>query len=120
MSLPARLAVAAVVLLAVASISRAQDVFEAMNRGDVAGLAKMLKDDPKLASQAKGGELPLNFALRGSNIKIVQLLVAAGADLNAADGNGVTPAHYAAGNRNKAMIELLVAKGAKLDLRNKN
>ena len=78
-------------VLATATACRAGDPFEAMNRGDVEGLAKMLAADATLANKAKNGDLPLHYALRGNNFKIVKLLVDAGVDVNAFDDNGFTP-----------------------------
>jgi len=46
--------------------------------------------------------------------EIAELLIAAGADVNAKNDNGWTPLHNAAGN-NKEVVELLIAKGADLN-----
>ena len=39
---------------------------------------------------------PLHFAASGGDIRVVQMLVAYGADMKATDGNGWTVLHYAA------------------------
>jgi cytohesin len=45
--------------------------------------------------------------------EIVELLIAAGADVNVKDGQGgLTPLHTAIGNGNKEIVELLIANGA--------
>ena len=55
---------------------------------------------------------PLHSALAGSDATIAELLVAAGADVNAVQADGYTPLHEAAQNGDQAMAERLLAAGA--------
>ena len=56
--------------------------------------------------------LPLHIIARTDNIEITDLLIAAGADVNAKDNNsGFTPLDYAQGG-DKRMIEMLEKHGA--------
>src|SRR5262245_60341034 len=114
-----RFLLVALIPLTVASVSRADDLFDAMNKGDLDAMAKLLADDKTLANKARGTDLPLNYALRGNNFKVVKLLVDAGADVNATDANGFAAMSYAAKNPDPAVIKLLIAKGAKIDAPNK-
>ncbi len=111
----------AVSLLLVTSTNGAADLFDALNNKDVEGAAAMLKADPTLANKPDAnGNPPLHFALCRNNIKIIQLLVDAGAEVNALDSNGFSPMHHAATNKNKAVIELLIAHHAKIDVTARN
>ena len=53
------------------------------------------------------------------NIEAVKQHLAAGADVNADEGTGVTPLHLAAFNSHKEIVELLIAKGADLNAKDK-
>src|SRR4051794_37242662 len=99
----------------VAGAARADDFFDALNKGDVDAVTKLLAADKTLANKPKNGAPPLHVALLGNNVKIVQLLIEAGADIHALDRVGGAPIHYAAVHRDRAMLELLLDKGAKVD-----
>jgi uncharacterized protein len=64
------------------------------------------------ASRNRMRVAPLHSALAGSDIAIADLLLAAGADVNAVQADGYTPLHEAAQNGDQAMAERLVAAGA--------
>ena len=52
------------------------------------------------------------------NIESVKQHLAAGADVNAKDDEGLTPLHYAAYYSHKETVELLIAKGANVNAKN--
>jgi len=52
-------------------------------------------------------------------IPMVKLLIAAGADVNAANSRGLTPLHYAARGGNDAAVELLALHGARIDVKDR-
>ena len=61
----------------------------------------------------------LHWAAAGGQDEIVELLIAAGADVNATDGDGDTPLHLAGNNTaTKVIAELLIAKGADVNAMN--
>lgn len=64
------------------------------------------------ASRNRMRVAPLHSALAGSDSAIADLLLSAGADVNAAQADGYTPLHEAAQNGDQAMVERLVAAGA--------
>ncbi len=66
-------------------------VLEAAEAGDAATLRERLKagDDPNQADEL--GNRPLHLAARGKSLKVIRLLIAAGADCRARDARGRTP-----------------------------
>jgi GDPmannose 4,6-dehydratase len=54
---------------------------------------------------------PLHYAASSRDKAIAELLLKAGADVNARDTNGATPLHFAVRNGNLELAELLLAKG---------
>jgi ankyrin repeat protein len=64
------------------------------------------------ASRNRMRVAPLHSALAGSDSAIADLLLAAGADVNAVQADGYTPLHEAAQNGDHAMVERLVGAGA--------
>jgi len=68
---------------------------------------------------AAGPDTRLVDAAKRGDRAAVQALVAAHADLNAADADGATPAHWAAENDSLAVMDALIRGGARLDLPNR-
>ncbi|MBI3567231.1 MAG: ankyrin repeat domain-containing protein [Gemmatimonadetes bacterium] len=58
-------------------------------------------------------------AMRGDDA-VVRALIAQGADVNAAQGDGMTALHWAASRGDAALVRLLVAAGARLDATTRN
>jgi len=58
------------------------------------------------------GKTVLHRAVIGGNERGTEVLVAAGADINASDNDGYTPLHYAAGKGHSAIADLLIRCGA--------
>ena len=54
----------------------------------------------------------LCFAVLGRDIRIVEALIGAGADVNAGDDDNMTPLHVAAAAGNEAAVRLLLSAGA--------
>ena len=66
-------------------------------------------------ADAKGGFTPLLYAARDGRLGAAQHLVAAGANLELADANGIRPLLMAVLNNKLDVARLLVAKGAKVN-----
>jgi ankyrin repeat protein len=91
--------------------------FDAIQAKDDAKLAALLKQTPSLA-QARGtnGNHLLHFAVNHpDNLRLVGVLLEAGADPDAANDKGATPLTQAAYGGKVGAIELLLAEGASVD-----
>ena len=64
------------------------------------------------------GRTPLLHAVSGGHKEVAELLIAAGADVDAKDNTGWTPLQMAASNGHKEIVELLIAKGADVNVKN--
>jgi ankyrin repeat protein len=99
--------------------------FRAMEAGDAATLASLLRSHPRLAHElGTNGNSLLNLAVslaarphrNLAGMALVDALLAAGADVNVANDRGWTPLHAAAYANQHAMIAALIQRGAELDL----
>lgn len=70
-------------------------------------------------SRGNGGDSPLHWMASLGDQFAIQLLVAAGANVNAVDDSGNTPIHEAVSGRQSSAVSALTAAGADLTLRNK-
>jgi len=66
-------------------------------------------------AEVKGGMTPLLYAARDGQPEAARMLIAAGADLELADGNGIRPLLTAALNGQIGVARLLVEKGANVN-----
>src|SRR5476649_809774 len=72
---------------------------------------RLQADEVSLKPDATG-TTPLFFAVRQDDVQLVDRLIAAGADVKAANRYGVTPMYLAAVNGNASIIEKLLKAGA--------
>lgn len=92
------------------------DLIQAVWRGNEDGSRQLLEAGAKVNVVTKNGETPLHFAAGSKNPRLVEMLIAAGADVNRQsdpklDG-GSTPLHKAAFNGRIESIKLLLEAGA--------
>ncbi|CAG9464988.1 unnamed protein product [Pedinophyceae sp. YPF-701] len=86
--------------------------------GDVEKLRRLIERDPAVATGAGDGSggsgyTPLHYAARGGHDACVQVLLSAGADVNARTGAGqATPLHRAAYMGHAGTLDILLAAGA--------
>ena len=72
------------------------------------------------ARHAEGGSQPLGLRRASRTIfAMVELLLAHGADVRAADNSGETPLHLAVDRGYLALVELLIVRGADVKVRDK-
>ncbi|HKB12612.1 MAG TPA: ankyrin repeat domain-containing protein, partial [Vicinamibacterales bacterium] len=62
-----------------------------------------------------GAYTPLLLAARNGNAEVIDPLVKAGADVNAATSNGTTPLMFASASGNVALVQALIERGANVN-----
>ncbi|KAJ4809985.1 ankyrin repeat-containing protein 2 [Rhynchospora pubera] len=92
-------------------------VHHAASIGDAEALKKALEGADKDEEDAEGRRA-LHFACGYGEVKCVQILLEAGAAVDALDRNKNTPLHYAAGYGRKECVALLLENGAAVTLTN--
>ena len=83
------------------------------SKGDIWYVKRHLDKGSDVNAKDENGVTPLHYAAEGGYNEIVELLIAAGADVHAkGDEAGETPLHNAAYEGHKEIAELLIAAGA--------
>jgi len=94
-------------------VRRGGNVFEACEAGDVASVRRLLQVDRALPNAREaGGITPLHSAATEGRVEVVELLLSAGANVNATNQWNVTPIYLAAALGHKEVCSLLLARGA--------
>lgn len=110
---------------AVATMVRPHGLSDAVLKGDLVS-AKALIDkgvdieelDTRPGIAGQNGRRPLNWAALRNDTAMLELLLGAGADINAKNLSGFTPVHHAVEGNAIDALKLLIAEGADLTLRN--
>ena len=99
----------------------AQEIHDAARQGDIAKIETLLTKNPELVNARDNRDCrPLHFAVNEGHQKMVELLLAKGADIHAKDVDGDEPIHWAAYAGRTEVAALLLRKGAKINARNNN
>ena len=106
----------AATLLIVAGIGYAAPVHprlaDAAEKSDRAAVVALLKDHANPDEPQADGTTALHWAVRQDDLESAKLLIAAGANVKAANRYGITPLSLACTNGNAAIIDLLLGGGA--------
>jgi len=101
--------------------STTTNIFKACEAGDVGTVRGLLGADATLANAREAGSVrPLHVAATEGHAEVVDLLVKAGANVNAANQWGVTPIYLAAAWGRKEVVALLIARGADIHVKEQN
>jgi hypothetical protein len=93
-------------------------VWQYLNKGELYNMAKYLEERTTLANAVnEAGNSLLYEAIASSNIEMVNLISASGAQINFKNQFGRTPLHRAADEDRLDMVRLLLAKGAEVNIR---
>ena len=93
----------------------AQDILQSTEKGDLAKVNVLLKEDPQLVNMKTKddyGSSLIAIASEYGHKKIVELLIEKGADVNGKDNYGSPVLSYAAYKGHEDVVELLIMKGA--------
>lgn len=96
------------------------NVFEAAATGETERVRALIKGDAALANAfSSDGFMPLGLAVFFGHPETVEVLLAAGAEVNAAtkEAMKVTPLHSAAAGKQVAIARVLIAHGANVNAR---
>jgi len=108
-----------IIVLAISlSISAASgtELHNAIESGDVGNVMRiMAADSSVIAVTDEAGNTPLHLACRSGSVEIANLLIDAGADINAVNSQGMTPLRTAIHARRADVAVLLLDKGAGTD-----
>jgi ankyrin repeat protein len=88
------------------------DAVKAGNREVVSALLKTPAGAAAVKTAEADGTTALHWAVQADQVDVARLLVAAGANANAANRYGLTPLSLAADNANAVMVKLLLDAGA--------
>jgi uncharacterized protein len=104
----------AAVLISAASLSAAgsSDLPDAVMNGNKAAVRSLLLKKADVNGTQVDGTTALHWAVRGDDLETADLLIKAGANVTAANREGIMPMELAALNGNAAMIERLIKAGA--------
>src|SRR5947199_127155 len=92
---------------------------DAIKAGEFERVKAMVSADPTLIdARGRTGESAILTAVYHRQKEIVHLLVARGADVNAADASGWHPLHLASANNNLDSMKQLIAQGAEVSAPN--
>tara|TARA_B100002003_G_scaffold178756_1_gene166672 strand:- start:630 stop:1070 length:441 start_codon:yes stop_codon:yes gene_type:complete len=92
------------------------DIWEAAATGNIETVKQHLAAGWDVDAEDNYKTTPLQFAAQGGHKKIVELLIAEGADVNVNE-DGRTPLHEA---HNKEIAELLIAEGADVNAKSED
>lgn len=110
----------AVILFLYAPVALAGPLHVAASLGDTARITAFLKQSPELANlRDENGATMLHWAVDGNQKAVVELLLAAGAQVDARKRNGVTPLHVAVALNRSDLAQLLLDKGANVNAKDK-
>jgi len=101
-------------LLVMGQILWTQTIFEAVEKGDLERVQKMVTANPDCIQQREGrsGGTPLHTAAYGGHLEIVQFLIEKGMDPNGKDNDGDGPLLWAVFGKHPDIMDELIKHGA--------
>jgi hypothetical protein len=91
----------------------------AISTNDLPEFAAAMEDGASPSECSEGGTLPLTDAARFGQLAMMRQLIAAGADIDAVEADGITPLMAAAAEDRVEAVELLICCGAKVSCRDR-
>ena len=95
-------------------------IHEAAAKGDIEAMQSSLDKGGNVnAKKGAASVSPLILSILNSHIKMAEVLITNGADLEGKDKFGNTPLHYASKNGNQKIVKFLIAKNADVNAKDK-
>lgn len=105
--------VMALVMLGISGSVEGAELYDAVKTGKIEIVKSVIADHPESVNEAtESGETALHLACRNGQADIAQLLVAAGADVDAVDQRGMTPLRWAVYAQQTGISKALLDNGA--------
>ncbi len=96
-----------------------ETIFDAVREGDADTVRELLQADFQLARATDDDDrTPLHHSASRGHVEVSQVLLDAGAEIDATEEDGETPLHYAAWRSQLETGELLIESDADLEVRN--
>ncbi|MCP4219321.1 MAG: ankyrin repeat domain-containing protein [bacterium] len=95
-----------------------KDLYDAAKEGDLIGTIQAIMETADINAESKWGS-PLLVAMFNANVRVGELLIHLGANVDAHDSSGETSLMNAAVGDNKEIVRLLIKKGANPFAKNK-
>ncbi|MFH1314277.1 MAG: ankyrin repeat domain-containing protein [Candidatus Eisenbacteria bacterium] len=106
-----------VFVLALAGLTTAGEIHDAISAGDMSKVEAILAADPgQISARNDALGTPLHVAVSDSQVDIARFLISRGADVNAGDSDNSRPLHWAAFERKRELVEILLEAGADLEI----
>ncbi len=87
-----------------------EKLFKAIEDNNYLGIESSIRDGAIIDSKNVDGRTPLHYAVNNGHIKVVNILLANGADATKVTNKGNTPLHTAASKGHKEIIEALLQR----------
>ncbi len=101
--------------------ANSQEIFTAIENGDVTSIENLLYEDSELLNQANDRSMtPLNWAAWKNQPEVFALLLKKGADPNIGDHENSTPFHHAAISGSKEIIDILLENEVDVNFQDDN
>jgi ankyrin repeat protein len=105
------------VLILSASVTNAQEIFEAVKNNNLAKVKELIEADQRLVNiKDETGRIPLHWACLNGFIDTAEYLIKNGKDINIKDNSEQTSLHMAALNGHVEIAGLLLGNGANIDI----
>lgn len=116
MRLPSHIASMFLVVFLALPLAGAEDIHEAVNKGDLAAVRAIVAARPdSVKAVNERGYTPLHVAAFGGGADVVSFLIEKGADLEAKNPTGFTPLFLAVRGGKPDVVRLLLEKGANVN-----